>query len=103
MYVSSGGAAENIVENGGYVWIGDYANVSFSPNAVSGLILEEWNSASVHSGTTAVSPTVNSGCRLDIYSGGTATDIIWTPCVGSVTIEDGATVTYASEDRKSVV
>ena len=68
LYVYSGGTALQIKENGGYV--GAYGNVTFVSNSFSGMVLN-YNSATVHSGTTANSTTVNSG-SLEVYSGGTA-------------------------------
>ena len=52
MFVSSGGTAMEIKENGGYVSVADGATVSFRSNTISDLYLDT-NSATVHSGTTA--------------------------------------------------
>ena len=72
-----GGAATNVVENGGYVKIGDEwggaqpENVTFLPNSFSGLVLDrKWTT--VHSGTTATDITVNSSGLFRVLSGGTA-------------------------------
>ena len=40
---------------------------------------------------------VNAYTVLNVYSGGTATDIVWTPCVGHLSIEDGAEVEIFSQ------
>ena len=40
--------------------------------------------------------TVNSGGIVQIYSGGTATNIIWTPCVGTLRITEGADAVFAN-------
>ena len=78
LYVYSGGAALNVRENGGYVNVYDYdgAIATFVPNAFTGLTLENWNSASVHSGTTATDITVNQGGDFRVYAGGSATGIV---------------------------
>jgi autotransporter passenger strand-loop-strand repeat protein len=114
LYVSCGGTANSIVENGGYVDIVEDANVTFISNSFSGLILS--NGATVHSGTTANSTTVDSGGsltvsiggiannttvssggRLYVSSGGTALNIVWTPCNGHVFVSDGGYATFVSE------
>ena len=38
MFVHSGGSALSIVENGGYVDVADGADVTFTPNVISGLV-----------------------------------------------------------------
>ncbi len=81
--VFSGGAATGIKENGGYVYVADGANVTFTPNTISGLILSN-ASATVHAGTTATDATVTSGGKLEVFSGGKAT--------GQMSFEDGAVV-----------
>ncbi len=93
LLVSSGGAATEIKENGGYVEVADGAEVSFVPNAISELTLADI-SASVHSGTTANRATVNTGGKLEVFSGGTATEVLENG--GYVEISDGAAVTFAS-------
>ena len=69
-YVSSGGTATEVRENGGYVYVADGANVTFVPNTISGLVLS--TVATLHSGGTATSTTVNDYGHLYV-SGGTAT------------------------------
>ena len=70
--VSSGGTAMEVKEDGGYVSVADGADVTFTPNTINGLLLEN-ASATVHSGTTANSITVNNtSTHLFISSGGTA-------------------------------
>ncbi|MBQ4479067.1 MAG: AIDA repeat-containing protein, partial [Victivallales bacterium] len=73
LYVSDGGTAIQVKENGGYVSASDDAEVSFVSNSFSEVTLAGQNRATVHSGTTAVNTTVNSGGSLCLYSGGTAT------------------------------
>ncbi|MBE6367856.1 MAG: hypothetical protein E7052_08125, partial [Lentisphaerae bacterium] len=72
LYISSGGTATAITENGGYVDVAEGANVTFTPNIISGLDLQ--NYATLHSGTVANNITVNSRGSLGIYGGGTATN-----------------------------
>ena len=50
----------------------DGATAVFVPNVLSGLALDD--SATLHSGTTAVSAAVNSGGELNVSSGGAAKD-----------------------------
>ena len=69
MFVYSGGKATVITENGGYVWFAPETTVTFAPHAFSGLVFSDF--ATVHSGTTAVNPTVNSGGDLIVKQGGT--------------------------------
>jgi autotransporter passenger strand-loop-strand repeat protein len=88
MYVSSGGVAIDIVENGGNATVAEGANVTFVPNAFSGAVLSECY-ATVHSGTTANSTAVCGTCHIDdqaemhysygglnVFSGGIANDTI---------------------------
>ena len=111
--VRAGGTATTVRENGGYVSFEEGADVGFAANTFSGLELGD-ASATVHSGTTAVRTVLNggslevfsggsaaetnvgSGGRLEVKSGGMATDVIWTPCVGTVSSAEGAQVTFAS-------
>ena len=73
IYVSGGGTALNITENGGYVFVENGANITFAPNIINELSLDN-ASATVHSGTTAVNATVYFYGELIVSSGGTATD-----------------------------
>lgn len=71
MYVSAGGTANSTtIKDGGYLY--------------------------VYPGGTANKVAIDFG-YLSVYRGGTATEIEWTPCVGSVWVENGAHVTFASE------
>ena len=90
LFVSSGGTALQIRENGGYV--NDYyqASVSFLPTVLENLTLDAW--ATLHSGTTANSVTVNSGAQLWVSSGGTASQIRENG--GYVYIVEGAEVSF---------
>ena len=76
MQVYSGGTALAIKENGGCVEVADGANATFVANSLSGLVLSYGQSATLHSGTTANSTTVNYGGNLYVSSGGTANDTV---------------------------
>ena len=89
LYVWSSGTATDIRENGGFVYVGDWASVTFTPNSFGGLVLSSY--ATVHSGTTAISTTVNSGGGLTVYSGGTA-DAATVNSAGRLLIHNGGTV-----------
>jgi autotransporter passenger strand-loop-strand repeat protein len=71
LHISSGGTATEILENGGYVSVADDADVTFVPNTIKGLLLENAN-ATVHSVTTATDITISTSGSLYISSGGTA-------------------------------
>jgi autotransporter passenger strand-loop-strand repeat protein len=78
---SEGGVkAVNIIENGGYVSVtyGKDTTVSFLSNTFhdAELSFRTQTAATVHSGTTAVNTTVNSGGTLWIYAGGVADGIM---------------------------
>jgi autotransporter passenger strand-loop-strand repeat protein len=88
-YISNGATAEEIVENGGYVEVADGANYSFVRNTMNNLLLE-YASATIHSGTTAVSTTINSGGSLYVFCDGVADST--TVNGGSMFISSGGTV-----------
>ena len=69
--VNSGGTAIAIKENGGYVNVADGANVTFIANNLNGLSLS-FESATLHSGTTAANTSINNRGSMYIYSGGSA-------------------------------
>ena len=75
LYIYSGGTAVEILENGGYVSVDTGAEVTFVPNTIDKLVLES-ASATVHSGTTVNSAVVNPGGRLEVFTGGTAPEIL---------------------------
>ena len=75
MYVSSGGTATGIVENGGYVHVSGGASATFIPNSFSGLVVSNC-SATVHSGTTAVSTVITSGGYMRVYPGGIVNSLV---------------------------
>jgi len=90
--VGSGGTATEIVENGGYVHVGDGADVTFVPNTINDLVLEKVLSATVHSGTTANRTTVNFSGYLHVSSGGTANNTTVNP-YGKLYVSSGGTAT----------
>ena len=71
LIVSSGATATKIQENGGYVSVAADADVTFTPNTFSGLVLSS-AAATVHAGTTATDTTLNFGGWLYVFSGGIA-------------------------------
>ena len=71
LYVSNGGTVNRIKENGGYVSAAENANVSFESSTISALTIDDSNLMTVHSGTTASYVTVEKG-RLLVYDGGIA-------------------------------
>ena len=91
LYVDEG-TANGIIENGGYVDIEGEAIVSFVPNTINGLNLSD-TSATIHSGTTANGVTVNSDSILQVFYGGTATEI--TENGGYVYVEEDAKASFA--------
>ena len=68
--VAAGAVAEGVVENGGYVHVAEGAVVSFNQNSFGDYEYDQWQSASIHSGTTANNITVNGGV-IDVFDGGT--------------------------------
>ncbi len=90
--VNSGGIANEVKENGGFVSIKDGADVKFVSNTFENLEVINGNSATIHSGTTATGVTVNQGGRLEIYAGGIAHRV--KEIGGFVYVEDGADVTF---------
>lgn len=69
--VYAGGVAHGVSENGGYVSVEDGADVTFAPNAFSGLELYA-SSATIHSGTTATDTVINAEGSMFVFSGGIA-------------------------------
>ena len=93
VYISSGAIATNVKENGGYVF--DDEDVTFASNTFTGAVLDMINWATVHSGTTAASATVNNGGCLQVFSSGRANDTIINNG-GEVQVYDGGRATSAS-------
>jgi autotransporter passenger strand-loop-strand repeat protein len=91
--VHAGGIAHQVKESGGFVSVEDGADVTFVPNTFSNLEVINYNSASIHSGTTATGVEVKWGGRLEVYAGGVAHGV--SENGGYVSVEDGADVTFA--------
>ncbi len=72
LYVENGGKATKVTENGGFVSVSDGADVTFVANEFTGLDVNQYNSASVHSGTTATGTTLSDFGGLVVYDGGLA-------------------------------
>ena len=71
LVVSGGGTATQVLENGGYVDVDPAATVTFVPNELNGLVFEnDWDGATIHSGTTGIDLTFNKGNGLTVFSGG---------------------------------
>ncbi len=73
MTISSGGIAKDVLENGGYVNVAKEADVTFVSNTLSCLDIRN-DSATIHSGTTANSTTINSRGYMSIFSSGIASN-----------------------------
>ena len=99
LYISPNGTATEIIENSGYVEVEDGTNVTFLANTLSGLTLER-HSATVHSGTTANSTTVNVNGILKVYSGGTANST--TVNNGSLFVSSGGTANSTTVNSGSL-
>ena len=92
VHVSFGGMANlTTVNDGGgmYVYGGGTANSTTLNNG--------W--MEIYEDGVANGITVNSAGNLLVDEGGTALNIAWTPCVGAVHVEDGATVTFTSRHQ----
>jgi autotransporter passenger strand-loop-strand repeat protein len=69
LFVYDYGSAVGIIEDGGFVSVSAYGAATFTPHEFSGAALKQYDSATVHSGTTATDTTV-SCCVLHVYSSG---------------------------------
>ena len=88
LFVSSGGTATEIIENGGYVSVFNGANVTFLANAFADLTVNK--KTTVHSGTTANCATIKGGGRLIVSTGG-ITNSTTVSGGGELTISSGGT------------
>ena len=93
--VYEGGTATEVLENGGWVYAYDDENITFVPNVIDDLYLDA--NATIHSGTTANRIEIGPYGYLEVYSGGTATDIVWTPTIGNVRVLGGGYATFVNE------
>ena len=102
LYVNPGGVAKQITENGGYVYgeADNDPNVTFVSHTISGLVLSQWEGATVHSGTTAFNTVLNDG-NLEVFKGGSAVNtevnlggVLWVSSGGTATgiVENGGAV-----------
>ena len=115
IFVSSGGIATNISENGGYVSADENASVTFASTLASGLILSSGVRMTVHELTTATDITLSTGnlyvysngiCSnvmvnagiLEVSSGGSAVNVDYPPTgTGMIISRTGAYITYTSQ------
>ena len=89
MEIYSGGVVNNTIINVGQMNI-------YSGGIANGTVITS-GYMNIYSGGVADSISINDNdTRINISSGGTATNIVWTPGVGQIDAEDGAYVTYAS-------
>ena len=95
--VLDNGTAHGLVENGGWVSFEEGAEVTFAPNTFSGIVLNEDQQASVHSGTTAVDVTLNYHGKVAVFSGGLASGLV-ANSGGSFGVFSGGTALLAIED-----
>ncbi len=111
--VSDGGRANNTtVKSGGSLLVssGGIVNVTFIEEAT--LKVHNGGMASqtkldgtaersammqIEDGGVADVILVNAYSNLYVYAGGKATEVVWTPCIGHVTIEEGADVALYSQ------
>ncbi|MBO4690846.1 MAG: AIDA repeat-containing protein, partial [Paludibacteraceae bacterium] len=110
LYISSGGTADHIIVNErGYLHIfngGKASNLSINSGGTiyteNGVVFDNATINSggylhISSGCTADNATVKAGGYLHVSQGGIATNVIWTPCVGSVFCAEGAYATFVSQ------
>ena len=111
--ITSGGTVNNTKANAGCainVSSGGIANITFINDATfkvssGGLASQTMLNGTeetggimhVYSGGFADTVMVNAYTELHIHSGGSACDVIWTPCVGHLYIDDGADVAIFSD------
>ena len=70
MYVSNGGTATNIKENGGYVEIQEGATATFVSNLITGATMWNGRTMTLHSGTTATDVAMEGSGFIHVYEGG---------------------------------
>jgi len=101
--IEEAGMALEILENGGMVYVDDGAKVSFVPNTISNMVLSSSTRASLHSGTTANSNSINDDGWLHVFAGGIANNTVvndgWLELSGGVanstTIKGGCLRVYS--------
>ena len=113
LIITSGGRVNNTSVCSGcgiFVSSGGTANITFIDNATfrvssGGMASQTMLNGTVESGAVmhvedggyADVVIVNAYTSLCVYSGGTATDIVWTPSIGHLSIEEGAEVVLFSQ------
>ena len=113
LYVSNGGSALEVMENGGYV-VFSYisATVTIVPNMLTGLDLQDKQSALIHSGTTANDVTVGEGCLFGVLGGiaskasvnaGGMMNINFGGTVTGATVNEGGKIGITSAAAKNTV
>ena len=107
IYVTNGGTATDVTVSNGHLYVHRGAMAAgVTLNEGGWMLMNAGCTATdvtvfggdmyVSSGATAGGVTVSRGW-LNVSSGGTATGIEWTPCMGYVYVEEGAYVTFASQ------
>lgn len=99
MYIDDGGTANAIIENGGYVSAAEDANISFVSHCISGLVLSQSMSATIHSGTTAANVQVDFNGGLEVFSGGEIRDGLQIDNWADVFVHSGAKIIFNLENR----
>ena len=90
LYVSSGGIVNSAT-------IDVDGIISVLGGTVNSVTVNADGSMHIRDGGTADGTIMTGGGCLLVYSGGTATNIVWTPCEGYVNVYEGGYVTFASE------
>ena len=90
MYISSGVTSTGVLFDGN--------DEDWSVVEHGGMVIDAAIKTDCHLNVygTAKKVTVSSGASMTVWSGGTATEILWTPCEGHVRI-DGGYATFASK------
>ena len=105
MQVLNGGTASRTTISGGALICSDGASLNSVTLSDGSMRILDGGTASrttvsggtmqILNGGTAGRTTVSGG-TMQILNGGTATEIDWTPCVGTVEVEEGAIATFVS-------
>ena len=95
--VSSGGAL-HASDGAVFFMVSTYAGAEAHLSGGCYAMMVQLNGGTLHvsDGANVTSMTVNAGGHLDVQSGGVAAYVAWTPCVGTVTVADGAEVMFTS-------
>ena len=114
MYIMSGGTASHISGSGSgwfeiAIWDGGVMNdavissgmVEISSGGIANDVSLQYGDIWISSGGVANSVFVNASSWLFVESGGTATNVFWTPCVGTIEAYDGG-VSFAPGQHSGV-